>query len=109
MRRVAFEQGIAIMGVLGLIVEGAKRRNLTNAEAESTLRDAAGTHGLRISAALYNASSMSFGANEVEAWWPEWRPTEVYFGADDVGILSKNEIVVAGFLILPRSAIQWWR
>ena len=53
MRRVGSEQGIAVMGVLGLIVGAAKRRILTNAEAESALRDAVGLHGLRISVILY--------------------------------------------------------
>ena len=53
LRRVASDQGIAVMGVLGLIVGSAKRGILTNAEAESAFRDAVGNHGLRISLALY--------------------------------------------------------
>ena len=52
-RRVATEHGIAVMGVLGLIVGAAKRGILTHAEAESALREAVGVHGLRISVALY--------------------------------------------------------
>lgn len=53
MRRVATEHGIAVMGILGLIVGGAKRGILTHAESETALRDAVGVHGLRISVALY--------------------------------------------------------
>ena len=53
MRRVATEHGIAMMGVLGLIVGATRRGILTHAEAESALRDAVGVHGLRISVALY--------------------------------------------------------
>lgn len=53
MRRVATEHGIAVMGVIGLIVGAAKRGILTHAEAESALRDAVGMHRLRISVALY--------------------------------------------------------
>ena len=53
MRRVATEHGMSVMGVLGLIVGAAKRGILTHAEAETSLRDAVGLHGLRISVALY--------------------------------------------------------
>ena len=53
MRRVASEHGIAVIGILGLIVGAAKREILTNAEAEAALRDAVGSHDLRISVTLY--------------------------------------------------------
>ncbi len=53
MRRVATEHGIAVMGILGLLVGAAKRGILTHAESELALREAVGVHGLRISVALY--------------------------------------------------------
>ncbi len=53
MRRVASEQGIAVVGVMGLIVGAAMRGIITNAEAETALSDAVGVHGFRISVALY--------------------------------------------------------
>ena len=53
MRRVASKQGIAVMGVLGLIVAATNRHLITHKEAESLLREAVSDHGLRISVALH--------------------------------------------------------
>ncbi len=53
MRRVASEHGLAIIGVLGIVVGAARRRIIALEEAQSILRDAVARHDLRISVALY--------------------------------------------------------
>jgi predicted nucleic acid-binding protein len=53
LRQVAIEEGIQVVGFLGLLMEGARRDLLSPAEARSAVDDAVSRHGCRISVALY--------------------------------------------------------
>lgn len=53
LRRIAADEGLRVMGFLGLLVAGASRRVLSVAEARAAVDEAISRHGCRISIALY--------------------------------------------------------
>ena len=53
LRRIATEEGISVVGFLGLLVEGARRGILSTTEAKTAVDDVVSRHGCRISVALY--------------------------------------------------------
>jgi len=54
LRRIAIQEGIAVIGFLGLIVEAARRKLLSSDEAKTAISDAISLHQCRISVALYH-------------------------------------------------------
>ncbi len=53
LRRVANEEGIKVVGFLGLFVGAAARKTITTSEARDAVDDAISQHGCRISVAVY--------------------------------------------------------
>ena len=61
LRRIAVEEGLRVMGFVGLLVAGARDGVLSTEEARAAVDEAVSRHGCRISIALYRRVMETLG------------------------------------------------
>lgn len=64
LRRIAREQGIPVVGFLGLLVTAARRGVMTTAEAREAVNNAVSMHRCRLSVALYQRVMAELASSE---------------------------------------------